>query len=70
LADFLSHAQLAWVDINRGSCPVVEINMKHELRVMLSQGSGSIVSVSSAYGSVAAAGASPLANDFPVAVDS
>ena len=32
--------------------------MKHELRVMLPQGSGSIVNVSSAYGSVGAAGAS------------
>src|SRR3984893_9704973 len=32
--------------------------MKHELRVMLAQGSGSIVNVSSAYGSVGAAGAS------------
>jgi NAD(P)-dependent dehydrogenase (short-subunit alcohol dehydrogenase family) len=34
------------------------LSMKHELRVMLSQGSGSIVNVSSAYGSVGAAGAS------------
>jgi NAD(P)-dependent dehydrogenase (short-subunit alcohol dehydrogenase family) len=32
--------------------------MKHELRAMLPQGSGSIVNVSSAYGSVGAAGAS------------
>jgi NAD(P)-dependent dehydrogenase (short-subunit alcohol dehydrogenase family) len=32
--------------------------MKHELRVMLPQASGSIVNVSSAYGSVGAAGAS------------
>jgi NAD(P)-dependent dehydrogenase (short-subunit alcohol dehydrogenase family) len=32
--------------------------MKHELRVMLPQGSGSIVNVSSAYGSVGAPGAS------------
>ena len=32
--------------------------MKHELRVMLAQGSGSIVNVSSAYGSIGAAGAS------------
>ena len=30
--------------------------MKHELRVMLPQGSGSIVNISSAYGSVDAAG--------------
>jgi NAD(P)-dependent dehydrogenase (short-subunit alcohol dehydrogenase family) len=34
------------------------LGMKHELRVMLNQGSGSIVNVSSAYGSVGAAGAS------------
>jgi NAD(P)-dependent dehydrogenase (short-subunit alcohol dehydrogenase family) len=36
----------------------VLLSMKHELRVMLSQSSGSIVNVSSAYGSVGAAGAS------------
>ena len=36
----------------------VLLSMKHELRVMLNQGSGSIVNVSSAYGSVGAAGAS------------
>src|SRR3989442_6287408 len=37
----------------------VLLSMKHELRVMLPQGSGSIVNVSSPYGSVgAAAGAS------------
>ncbi len=35
----------------------VLLSMKHELRVMLPQGSGSIVNVSSAYGSVGAAGA-------------
>ncbi len=35
----------------------VLLSMKHELRVMLSQGSGSIVNVSSAYGSIGAAGA-------------
>jgi NAD(P)-dependent dehydrogenase (short-subunit alcohol dehydrogenase family) len=34
------------------------LSMKHELRVMLPQGSGSIVNVSSAYGKVGAAGAS------------
>jgi NAD(P)-dependent dehydrogenase (short-subunit alcohol dehydrogenase family) len=34
------------------------LSMKHELRVMLRQRSGSIVNVSSAYGSVGAAGAS------------
>jgi NAD(P)-dependent dehydrogenase (short-subunit alcohol dehydrogenase family) len=34
------------------------LSMKHELRVMLPQGSGSIVNVSSAYGRVGAAGAS------------
>ena len=34
------------------------LSMKHELRVMLAQGSGSIVNVSSAYGSVGAARAS------------
>jgi NAD(P)-dependent dehydrogenase (short-subunit alcohol dehydrogenase family) len=34
------------------------LSMKHELRVMLPQGSGSIVNVSSSYGSVGAAGAS------------
>src|ERR1700687_583756 len=34
------------------------LSMKHELRVMLPQGSGSIVNVSSAYRSVGAAGAS------------
>src|ERR1700736_1266487 len=34
------------------------LSMKHELRVMLPKGSGSIVNVSSAYGSVGAAGAS------------
>jgi NAD(P)-dependent dehydrogenase (short-subunit alcohol dehydrogenase family) len=34
------------------------LSMKHELRAMLAQGSGSIVNVSSAYGSVGAAGAS------------
>src|SRR6202158_2537351 len=33
----------------------VLLSMKHELRVMLPQGSGSIVNVSSAYGSVGAA---------------
>src|SRR5277367_1201166 len=33
------------------------LSMKHELRVMLPQGSGSIVNISSAYGSVGAAGA-------------
>jgi NAD(P)-dependent dehydrogenase (short-subunit alcohol dehydrogenase family) len=36
----------------------VLLSMKHELRVMLAQGNGSIVNVSSAYGSVGAAGAS------------
>jgi NAD(P)-dependent dehydrogenase (short-subunit alcohol dehydrogenase family) len=36
----------------------VLLSMKHELWVMLPQGSGSIVNVSSAYGSVGAAGAS------------
>ena len=36
----------------------VLLSMKHELRVMLPKGSGSIVNVSSAYGSVGAAGAS------------
>jgi len=36
----------------------VLLSMKHELRVMLPQGSGSIVNVSSAYGSVGASGAS------------
>ena len=35
----------------------VLLSMKHELRVMLPQGSGSIVNVSSAYGSVGAPGA-------------
>src|SRR5438270_9813453 len=34
------------------------LSMKHELRAMLRQGSGSIVNISSAYGSVGAAGAS------------
>ena len=34
------------------------LSMKHELRVMLPQSSGSIVNISSAYGSVGAAGAS------------
>ncbi|HKN01191.1 MAG TPA: glucose 1-dehydrogenase [Candidatus Binataceae bacterium] len=34
------------------------LSMKHELRVMLPQGAGSIVNVSSAYGSVGAPGAS------------
>jgi len=34
------------------------LSMKHELRAMLLQGSGSIVNVSSAYGSIGAAGAS------------
>jgi NAD(P)-dependent dehydrogenase (short-subunit alcohol dehydrogenase family) len=34
------------------------LSMKHELRVMVPQGSGSIVNVSSAYGRVGAAGAS------------
>jgi NAD(P)-dependent dehydrogenase (short-subunit alcohol dehydrogenase family) len=37
------------------------LSMKHELRVMLPQGSGSIVNVSSAYGSVGAPGASVYA---------
>jgi NAD(P)-dependent dehydrogenase (short-subunit alcohol dehydrogenase family) len=37
------------------------LSMKHELRVMLPQRSGSIVNVSSAYGSVGAAGASVYA---------
>ena len=36
----------------------VLLSMKHELRVMLPQGSGSIVNVSSAYGKVGAPGAS------------
>src|SRR5882762_7793837 len=36
----------------------VLLSLKHELRVMLPQGSGSIVNVSSAYGSIGAAGAS------------
>jgi NAD(P)-dependent dehydrogenase (short-subunit alcohol dehydrogenase family) len=36
----------------------VLLSMKHELRVMLRQGAGSIVNVSSTYGSVGAAGAS------------
>jgi NAD(P)-dependent dehydrogenase (short-subunit alcohol dehydrogenase family) len=36
----------------------VLLSMKHELRVMLAQGSGSIVNISSAYGSVGAPGAS------------
>ena len=36
----------------------VLLSMNHELRVMLPRGSGSIVNVSSAYGSVGAAGAS------------
>jgi NAD(P)-dependent dehydrogenase (short-subunit alcohol dehydrogenase family) len=36
----------------------VLLSMKHELRAMLPHGSGSIVNVSSAYGSVGAAGAS------------
>jgi NAD(P)-dependent dehydrogenase (short-subunit alcohol dehydrogenase family) len=36
----------------------VLLSMKHEERVMLAQGSGSIVNVSSAYGSIGAAGAS------------
>ena len=36
----------------------VLLSMKHELRVMLPQKSGSIVNVSSAYGSIGAAGAS------------
>jgi len=36
----------------------VLLSMKHELRVMLPQGSGSIVNISSTYGSVGAAGAS------------
>jgi NAD(P)-dependent dehydrogenase (short-subunit alcohol dehydrogenase family) len=36
----------------------VLLSMKHELRVMLPQGNGSIVNVSSTYGSVGAAGAS------------
>jgi NAD(P)-dependent dehydrogenase (short-subunit alcohol dehydrogenase family) len=35
----------------------VLLSMKHELRVMLPQGSGSIVNVSSAYGSIGAPGA-------------
>jgi NAD(P)-dependent dehydrogenase (short-subunit alcohol dehydrogenase family) len=35
----------------------VLLSMKHELRVMLPQGSGSVVNVSSAYGSVGAPGA-------------
>jgi NAD(P)-dependent dehydrogenase (short-subunit alcohol dehydrogenase family) len=34
------------------------LSMKHEMRVMLSQGSGSIVNVSSTYGRIGAAGAS------------
>ncbi len=36
----------------------VVLSMKHELRIMTKQGSGSIVNVSSAYGKVGAAGAS------------
>jgi NAD(P)-dependent dehydrogenase (short-subunit alcohol dehydrogenase family) len=36
----------------------VLLSMKHELRAMLPQGGGSIVNISSAYGSVGAAGAS------------
>jgi NAD(P)-dependent dehydrogenase (short-subunit alcohol dehydrogenase family) len=34
------------------------LSMKHEMRVMLAQGSGSIVNVSSTYGHTGAAGAS------------
>ena len=34
------------------------LSMKHELRVMQAQGSGSIVNISSAYGKIGAAGAS------------
>jgi NAD(P)-dependent dehydrogenase (short-subunit alcohol dehydrogenase family) len=37
------------------------LSMKHELRVMLAQGSGSIVNVSSTYGHIGAAGASVYA---------
>jgi len=37
------------------------LSMKHEMRVMLAQGSGSIVNVSSTYGHVGAAGASVYA---------
>ena len=37
------------------------LSMKHELRVMLPQGSGSIVNISSAYGSIGAPGASVYA---------
>lgn len=36
----------------------VLLSMKHELRVMVAQGAGSIVNVSSAYGKIGAAGAS------------
>lgn len=36
----------------------VLLSMKHELRVMTAQGSGSVVNVSSAYGKIGAAGAS------------
>ncbi len=36
----------------------VLLSMKHELRVMLDQGHGSIVNLSSAYGRIGAAGAS------------
>jgi len=39
-------------------CASTLLSMKHELRVMVPQRSGSIVNVSSAYGSVGAAGAS------------
>src|SRR3979411_15021 len=42
----------------------VLLSMKHELRAMLPQGSGSIVNVSSAYGSVGAAGASVYVATF------
>jgi NAD(P)-dependent dehydrogenase (short-subunit alcohol dehydrogenase family) len=47
----------SWMQ-RRSSCVPTLLSMKHELRVMLAQGSGSIVNVSSTYGRTGAAGAS------------
>jgi NAD(P)-dependent dehydrogenase (short-subunit alcohol dehydrogenase family) len=49
---------LASVGSMQPSIPPALLSMKHELRVMLAQGSGSIINISSTYGHLGARGAS------------